>query len=106
MRKFVLIVSLLLISQQICHSVLIEQEMCEPQYLINNGYSTEMAEMVNYQKSRSMAEEVNSIKPVPRSKRNKFALFWRRCLEYIDPALDDDSFYKHDIITEPKVEDF
>ena len=106
MKRFILIVSLLLVSQQLCHSELIEQEMCDPQYLINNGYSTEMAEMVNYQKSRSMAEEFNSVKPVSRCKRNKFTLFWRRCLEYIDPALDDDSFYYHDIKTEPKIEDF
>ncbi|MBQ6516787.1 hypothetical protein IJI31_06370 [bacterium] len=106
MRKFILIASLLLITQQYGCAEVLNSEVTTPEYLINSGYSTEMAEMVNYQKSMSLGEEFNSIKPVQYSKRNKFCRFWRRCLEYIDPALDDDKFYYHDIITEPKVTDF
>ena len=106
MKKFILIASSLLLIQPFCCAELSDAEMTTPEYLINSGYSTEMAEMVNYQKSMSLGEEFNSIKPVQRSKRNKFTRFWRRCLEYIDPALDDDSFYGHDIITEPQIKDF
>jgi len=106
MKKLLLVAGLLFVSQQIGCAVLSDAEMTSPEYIINSGYSTEMAEMVNYQKSKSLAEEFTSIKPVKRCKRTKFGRFWRRCLEYIDPMLEDDSFYVHDIEMEPRTTDF
>ena len=106
MKKFILIASLLLITQNTTCAVLSDAEITTPEYLINSGYSTEMADMVTVQKARSTSTEYNSIRPVKRCKQNKVTRFFRRCLEYIDPALDDDSFYNHDIIFEPNINDF
>ena len=106
MKKFILIALLFFVSQQISYAIVTDEQLRSPEGIVNSGYSTEMADMVNMQMSRDLGQEFNSIKPVKRCKRNKFTRFCRKCLEYIDPALDDDSFYSHDIEMEPKTTDF
>jgi len=105
MKKLILTLFCLLLVPNSCGAIITDREMTEPQQIINAGFSADMADMVQLEKARSTSTEFNSIKPQKRCNRTAFGRFWRRCLEYIDPALDDDSFYYHDIKMEPQMSD-
>ena len=106
MKKYVLICLLLFFVQTPGSAILPDDEMTTPHYVINNGYSQDMAEMVNMQRARATGEEIVPVKPQKRINRTPVGRFFRKCLEYLDPALDDDSFYVHDIKMEPQITDF
>lgn len=105
MKKLILALSCLLLVPNVCGAVITDRELSSPENIINSGYSADMADMVQLGKARATAKEFNSIKPVKRCNRTPFGRFCRRCLQYLDPALDDDSFYYHDVIMEPSTKD-
>ena len=106
MKKLILALSCIFLIPNMCGAIITDREMTTPQQLINAGYSSDMADMVQLEKARATSTEFNSIKPAKRCNRTAVGRFFRRCLEYIDPALDDDSFYYHDTKMEPQVKDF
>ncbi len=67
-------------------------------YVINNGYSSQIYESMKVVRSRALGEEYYT----PGEKR---AGFWKRLHGYIDPAMDDYSFYHHDIKETPTIKD-
>lgn len=77
-------------------------QQTDPEYLINNGYSEAAAEQVLIQKNRIAGEPCE---PLYEKKHNKFVRFLRNCYSYLDPAVDNDERYHHDIHQSPDVRD-
>lgn len=77
-------------------------EQTSPEYLINNGYSEATAEQVMIQKQRVNGD---SIEPLYERKHNKFVRFWQNFYSYLDPAIDNQERYHHDIHQSPSVRD-
>lgn len=72
------------------------------EYLINNGYSEAGAEQVLIMKNRAAGEPVE---PLYEKKHNKFVRFLQNCYSYLDPVVDNDERYHHDIHQSPNVKD-
>lgn len=77
-------------------------EQTSPEYLINNGYSEAAAEQVMIQRQRSAGE---AIEPLVEKKHNKFVRFLQSSYSYLDPAVDNQDRYHHDIHQSPSVRD-
>ena len=78
------------------------EQVTEPEYLINNGYSEVTAEEVMISKNRTAGKPAE---PLYDKSRNKFVRFWRNLYGYIDPASDTDERYHHDIHQSPNWRD-
>lgn len=78
-------------------------QMTEPEYLINNGYSEAMAEEVTVSKNRVAG---NPVEPLYDKKHNKFVRFLRNMYGYIDPGIDTDDRLYHDIKLSPSYKDY
>ena len=78
------------------------EQMTEPDYVINNGYSEATAEEIMLIKNRVNGKpaESSSLKS-----RNKFVRFCRNVYGYLDPAQDTDERIHHDIHMSPNVKD-
>ena len=77
-------------------------QQTDAEYMINNGYSEAVAEQVLIQKNRYAGEPCE---PLYEKKHNKFVRFLRNCYSYLDPAIDNDERYHHDIHQSPNVRD-
>ena len=103
MRKYLLLV--LPVMMAVCLSasaqVTVEQ-LTEPDYVINNGYSEAAAEEITFIKSRVAGQPSE---PLYEKKRNKFVRFCRNVYGYIDPASDTDERIHHDVHMSPNVKD-
>lgn len=75
-------------------------------YLRNNGFSAQTADLVNVGKARALGEEYYTEDEAAYRKQNKFVRFWRKLYVYTDPAAEDYSFYHHDTDTTPSYTDF
>lgn len=77
-------------------------ETTAPEYLYNNGYSSEAIRLIQYNKAYSngidfRAEEQNKIR-----NKNKFLKF----MDYLDPSRDDNQFLLRDLrMQTPSYED-
>ena len=78
------------------------EQVTEPEYLINNGYSEVTAEEVMIMKNRSAGKPAE---PLYNKSRNKFVRFCKNLYGYIDPARDTDERYHHDIHQSPDWKD-
>jgi len=76
------------------------EQMTEPDYVINNGYSEATAEEVLLIKNR-----VNGKPSEPMKHYNKFVRFWRNAYGYLDPAYDTDERIHHNIHMSPSAKD-
>ena len=95
MKKNLLIVlaSIALASIQVKAAVTVEQ-LTEPDYIINNGYSEAVAEEVLLIKNRVNGKPAESLY----NNHNKFVRFCRNVWgNFIDPAQDNDERIHHDI---------
>lgn len=77
-------------------------EQTSAEYLINNGYSEATAEQVLIQKQRANGDPVE---PLYERKHNGFVRFLQNCYSYLDPAIDNEERYHHDIHQSPNVRD-
>lgn len=77
-------------------------EQTSPEYIINNGYSEATAEQVMIQKQRAAGEPVE---PLVEQKHNKFVRFFQNCYSYLDPSIDNQERYHHDIKMSPSYTD-
>ena len=77
-------------------------QQTDAEYLINNGYSEATAEQVLIQKNRIAGEPAE---PLYEKKHNKFVRFFRNCYSYLDPSIDNDERYHHDIKMSPHYTD-
>ena len=92
-KNLFLLVCLLTICLQSDASITAEQ-MTEPDYIINNGYSEAIAEEVLISKDRAMGRP---IEPLAEKRRSRFTRFMRNVYSYIDPSQDSDERFHHDI---------
>jgi len=105
MKKLFLLIVFMLFCCPVGHAILEVEKSTSPEELINAGFSSEFADMVNMQKCRSTSTEFQSIKPVKPYQTTPVYVFFRKIFTYIDPALDDNSFYNHDMKWEPSIND-
>ena len=102
MKRSLLILTLcLLVCTGAKASVSVEQ-VTEPDYVINSGYSEATAEQVLIMKNRVNGQPVE---PLYQKKNNKFVKFCKDIYGYIDPASDTTEFYHHDIHQSPNWRD-
>ena len=103
MRKSLLLVFALLMFGCIqANAAVTVEQLTEPDYVVNNGYSEATAEEVMMVKSR-----VNGQPSEPMyEKHNKFVRFWRNLYGYLDPAQDTDERIHHDVHLSPNFRDY
>ena len=76
--------------------------MTDPEYMINSGYSEATAEEVLIAKKRTNGQPAERLYE---KDQNKFVRFWRNLYAYIDPAWDSDERIHHDIQQSPSYHD-
>ncbi len=77
-------------------------EQTSPEYIINNGYSEATAGEVMISKQRALGEPVE---PLCDKKHNKFVRFFQGWYSYLDPSVDSQERYHHDIMQSPSYKD-
>ncbi|MBR1753432.1 hypothetical protein IJ732_01225 [bacterium] len=96
MKKFLLFIFIFFAAVQLqANAEITTEEQLSREYIINHGYSGEMARLMNLQHDQivgvkpSLSDETHIYRP------------WqngiRKLLMYIDPGLDDERFMQHDI---------
>ncbi len=75
------------------------------EYLQNNGYSKQIYDTVNVSRARALGEEFYSSEEVKLKKSKAPVRWWHKFHAYLDPAIDDYSFYHHDNNPEPRATD-
>ena len=78
------------------------EQLTEPDYIINNGYSEATAEEILIVKNRVAGKPAE---PLYERKHNRFTRFIRNMYGYIDPAYDTDQRIHHDIHMSPSAKD-
>lgn len=102
MKIKLLLVAILVLSLQIqaqC-AISVDRTMSQ-EYLQNNGYSKQIYDTVNISRARALGEEFYSSEEIKYKSSKAPARFWRKFRAYLDPAVDDYSFYHHDNKPEP-----
>ena len=77
-------------------------QLTDPEYIINGGYSEMAAEEVMISKKRALGEPSE---PLYEKQHNKFVRFLKGCCSYLDPSVDSQEFYHHDIQNAPGFRD-
>lgn len=103
--KLLLIAILAAIVQLQSNAAVSVDETTTINYLKNQGFSEQTADMVNVSKARATGEEYYTKDEAAYRKQNKFVRFWRKLYVYTDPAAEDYSFYHHDTDTTPSYTD-
>ena len=78
------------------------EQLTEPDFVINNGYSEAMAEEMVIVKNRAAGKPAE---PLYERKHGKFIRFCRNVYGYLDPAQDTDERIHHDIHMSPNARD-
>jgi hypothetical protein len=96
MKKILLffVISLCFFQVQASAEITTEEQFSE-EYILNHGYSQEMYRLMNLQHNQIVGNKSSL------SEKEKIYKPWqngvRRFLMYLDPALDDENFMRHDI---------
>ncbi len=80
-------------------------EASSPDYLRNHGHSGSIIEMVQMTKAGANGEEYITVDNAKHANDSKFVRWVRNFFIYIDPALDDGSFMRHDSKSVPHFDD-
>ncbi len=78
------------------------QQLTDPEYIINNGYSEATAEEVFLLKNRVSGQPCE---PLYEKSQNKFVRACKRFYSYLDPAVDSEERLHHDIKMSPHYTD-
>lgn len=104
MRKILLITALFAaFSVSQAQAIVTTEQMTEPDYVINNGYSEAAAEEILLIKNRVNGKPAE---PIYERGHNKFVRFCRNVYGYLDPAQDTDERIHHDIHMSPSARDY
>lgn len=105
--KLFLLTAVLVLAAQVPSnaSISVEQAMSE-QYLRNNGYSEQVYDTMQLGRARALGKPYYGEKETKYIKSREPFRFFKRLHAYVDPAVDDYSFYHHDIDPEPSYKDF
>ncbi len=105
MKKFVLLAVFALLGSGFARAEVTPDEMLDPNFVMNNGYSITTASDILILQSRANGVPAVNIedksyyhKPVVKAIRNAFI--------YLDPALEDNGRFHHDIKFTPQVTDY
>ena len=93
-RNLLLVTALFTFACVQANAAITVEQMTEPDYIINNGYSEATAEEIMLIKNRANGKPAE---PLFERKYNKFVRFCRNVYGYIDPASDTDERIHHDI---------
>ena len=77
-------------------------QLTDPEYIINGGYSEMAAEEVMISKKRALGEPSE---PLYEKQHNKLVRFLKGCYSYLDPSVDSQEFYHHDMQNAPGFRD-
>ena len=77
-------------------------QLTDPEYIITGGYSEMAAEEVMISKKRALGEPSE---PLYEKQHNKFVRFLKGFYSYLDPSVDSQEFYHHDIQNAPGFRD-
>lgn len=78
------------------------EQLTDPEYLINGGYSAVTAEEVLISKNRANGKPCETL--YEEEHKNVFVRAWRKFYGYMDPAQDTERIY-HDIKMRPSATD-
>lgn len=104
MKKFVLLAVFALLSTGVSMAEITPDEMLDPNYIMNNGYSITTAADALILQSRANGVEPINIEDKPYYK-SPFVKAVRSVFIYLDPALEDNGRYHHDIKFTPTIHD-
>ena len=104
MRKFLLLSALILMSVNAVKAEVSPDEYLDPSYFMNAGYSELMAADTIIHQSRSNGVPAMNIEEKAYH-RKPFINAVRKVFIYLDPALEDDYRYHHDIKLTPQYND-
>lgn len=106
MKIKLLLVALLVLTLQIqANSATSVDRTMTQDYLRNNGYSKQIYDSINVSRARALGEEYYSSEEIKYRSSKAPVRWWRRFHAYVDPGLDDFSFYHHDTNPEPSPSD-
>ena len=88
--KHLFIISALAISILPANAYLVTEELTSPEYLINNNFSAQTADLVQLEIAKNHNREYKS------GRYQKKSIF-RKIWEYFDPVADDGNLLQHDI---------
>ena len=88
--KHFILISALAITMLPANAYLVTEESTSPEYLINNNYSVQTADLVQLEIAKNHNREYKSSRYVKKS-------IFRKLWEYFDPATDDGYLLQHDI---------
>lgn len=78
------------------------EQLTDPEYVVNQGYSQLTAEDIYMQKNRNTGKPVE---PLYNKKQNIFVRGWKALYGYIDPAQDEFDRIHHDVKPSPSYSD-
>ena len=102
MKRSIIFLGLFLFICSQTYAAISTEQTTDPEYLINGGYSEAMAEDVLISKNRANGKPVE---PLYEKSNNPFVKFWKYVYAYIDPAIENDERYHHDIHLSPSFKD-
>ena len=96
MRIKLLLIAIMALSIQIQSNAAISVDRTMTQdYLQNNGYSKQIYDTVQVSRARALGEEYYSSEELKIKNSKKPIRWWHKFHAYLDPAIDDYSFYHH-----------
>lgn len=102
----ILLIAILAIGLQLGATAMVSVDTTlTEEYMLNNGYSGQMYDSVNVSRARALGQPFYSREELKYKTSNPVARFFKRAHSYIDPAIDDFSFYHHDSTPEPSIDD-
>ncbi len=101
-RNLLLIFALFMAVGLSANATVTVEQLSEPDYVLNSGYSEATAEEVMIAKYRAKGQPSE---PVFERKHNAFVRFWRNAYGILDPAFDTDERIHHDIHMSPSPKD-
>jgi len=102
MRRSVIILGLFLFLCSQAHAAITVEQATDPEYMINGGFSEATAEDVLIAKNRANGKPVE---PLYEKSNNPFVKFLKYVHAYIDPSIESDERYHHDIHLSPSFKD-
>ena len=101
-RNLLSILALLTFACVQANAVVTPDQVTEPDYMINSGFSEATAEEVLLVKNRVNGQPAE---PIYNRGHNKFVRFWRNVYGYLDSSCDTDERIHHDIHQSPSPRD-
>lgn len=103
-KLLLLAIILIGVQMQVNAAVSVDQTLTQ-EYLQNTGYSKQIYDTVSIGRARALGQEFYSSEEISYKKSKPVVRWWKRFHAYLDPAVDDYSFYHHDDTPEPTPSD-